>query len=410
MQGRVGGLGSIQKDPPCQLSPSASASIGLATLTAFAIVLVGQTLWGAMAMVNVKLTPAMPWAAAVMPFVLAALVAFLAGRAGRRRRRGPPGDGPAGAGLGQAWAWSLAAGGAAVIAAAALWTVMATIVRVPPNLLPDLKGVPLLTAIPMLLVSIAAAPLSEEIAFRGYAMACIRRRFSPTTALVITSAIFAAAHLTQGLYAPKLIVYFLAGLAFGYVALRTGSLLPAMVAHCCADLTFFTLVWSHDAGRRLISEGGADGWFFANLALLVACSRRWRCSASASWPRRPPSRPPPRRPSRGRRPRHRLTAQSPAQLWRRPDIPAAARYIALDHAAAPAPHPHRIRRRRRAAARPALGRGARRHRRRGRAAPPRDRDPEGRAVPRPDDRQGAAGERRRRAGDRAPAGRASPTR
>jgi membrane protease YdiL (CAAX protease family) len=169
----------------------------------------------------------------------------------------------------KAWAWSLAAGGATVIAAAALWTVMTTIVRVPPNLLPDLKSVPLLTAIPMLLVSIAAAPLSEEIAFRGYAMSLIRRRFSPTTALVITSVIFAAAHLTQGLYAPKLIVYFLAGLAFGFVALRTGSLLPAMVVHCFADLTFFTLVWSHDAGRRLIGEGGADGWFFANLALLA---------------------------------------------------------------------------------------------------------------------------------------------
>ena len=32
----------------------------VATLAAFAIVLVGQTLWGAMAMVNVKLTPAIP--------------------------------------------------------------------------------------------------------------------------------------------------------------------------------------------------------------------------------------------------------------------------------------------------------------------------------------------------------------
>jgi membrane protease YdiL (CAAX protease family) len=244
--------------------------IGLATLTAFAIVLVGQTLWGAMAMINVKLTPTVPWAAAIMPFVLAALVAFLAGRAGPKAgaaaRRAMVPLGPVSA---KAWAWSLAAGGATVIAAAALWTVMATIVRVPPNLLPDLKSVPLLTAIPMLLVSIAAAPLSEEIAFRGYAMSIIRRRFSPTTALVITSAIFAAAHLTQGLYAPKLIVYFLAGLAFGYIALRTGSLLPAMVAHSCADLTFFTLVWSHDAGRRLLSEGGADGWFYANLALLA---------------------------------------------------------------------------------------------------------------------------------------------
>jgi len=240
----------------------------VATLAAFAIVLVGQTLWGAMAMVNVKLTPAIPWSAAMMPFVLAALVAFLAGRIGPKRegRRAMVPLAPVSA---KAWGWSLAAGGAAVIAAAALWTVLATIVRVPPNMLPDLKGVPMTTVIPMLLVGIAAAPLSEEIACRGYAMSLIRRRFSPTTALVITSLIFAAAHLTQGFYAPKLLVYFLAGLTFGYVALRTGSLLPAMVVHCLADLTFFTLVWSHDAGRRLISDGGADGWFFANLALLM---------------------------------------------------------------------------------------------------------------------------------------------
>ena len=242
--------------------------IGLATLAAFAITLIGQTLWGVMAIANVKLTPAIPWSAAVMPFVLAALVAFLAGRIGPNRdaRRALVPLAPVSV---RAWAWSLAAGGTAVIAAAALWTVMATLVHVPPNLLPDLKGVPLTTVIPMLLVGIAAAPLSEEIAFRGYAMSLLRRRFSPTAALAVTAVIFAAAHLTQGLCAPKLIVYFLAGLAFGFVALRTGSLLPAMVVHSFADLTFFTLVWSHDAGRKLLGEGGADGWFYANLALLA---------------------------------------------------------------------------------------------------------------------------------------------
>jgi membrane protein implicated in regulation of membrane protease activity len=45
-----------------------------------------------------------------------------------------------------------------------------------------------------------------------------------------------------------------------------------MVVHAFGDLTFFTLVWSHDAGRRLVGEGGADGWFFANLVLLAIFS------------------------------------------------------------------------------------------------------------------------------------------
>ena len=48
----------------------------------FAILLVGQTLWGLMAMMNVKLTPAIPWSALVMPFVLAVLVAWLNNGAG----------------------------------------------------------------------------------------------------------------------------------------------------------------------------------------------------------------------------------------------------------------------------------------------------------------------------------------
>ena len=266
-----------------------------------------------MAMINVKLTPAVPWAAAIMPFVLAALVAFLAGRAGPQgRRRGPPGVGPAGTGLGQAWAWSLAAGGAAVIAAAALWTVMATIVRVPPNLLPDPKACRSSTAIPMLLVSIAAAPLSEEIAFRGYAhehASAGASRRPPRWS--ITSAIFAAAHLTQGLYAPKLIVYFLAGLAFGYdrPAHRLAAAGDGRRTRC-ADLTFFTLVWSHDAGRRLISEGGADAWFYANLALLAVfdaagAARLSRSSSTATGPVADADAP-----DRRSAPRRRLTAQS----------------------------------------------------------------------------------------------------
>ncbi|HTX49098.1 MAG TPA: CPBP family intramembrane glutamic endopeptidase [Caulobacteraceae bacterium] len=244
--------------------------IGLATLIAFAITLVGQTLWGAMAMVNVQLTPAIPWSAVVMPALLVVLVGVLSGRLGPRTgaeaRRGLVPLSPV---SGLAWFWSMAGGGAGVIAAAALWVVLASLVRVPPNVLPSLAGVPLWTQLAMLLVAIAAAPMTEEIAFRGYAMGLVRRRFGPIASLLIVSAMFAAAHLTQGLSAPKLLVYFLAGVLFGFVAWRTGSLLPAMVVHSLGDLTFFALVWRTDAGRRLVSEGGADAGFWTSVALVM---------------------------------------------------------------------------------------------------------------------------------------------
>jgi len=153
--------------------------------------------------------------------------------------------------------------------------VLGAIVRVPPNALPDARGVPPLTAVALLLVAIVAAPLTEEIAFRGYAMGLLRRQFGPMTALAVSSVMFAAVHLTQGLYATKLIVYLLVGLGLAATVWRTGSLLPAMVVHSFGDFTFFTMVWSHDAGRRLISEGGADGWFWTNVALLVVLTPLW---------------------------------------------------------------------------------------------------------------------------------------
>jgi hypothetical protein len=153
--------------------------------------------------------------------------------------------------------------------------VFGALVRTAPNLLADPRGVPLWTGVPMLLVSIVAAPLTEELAFRGYALGLLRRHFGVITALVLSSLMFAAAHLTQGLYPTKLAVYFLFGLGLAVIVWRTASLLPAMVVHSFGDLVFFTAVWPHDAARRLVSEGGADAGFFAALALVVVGSGIW---------------------------------------------------------------------------------------------------------------------------------------
>jgi membrane protease YdiL (CAAX protease family) len=174
-----------------------------------------------------------------------------------------------------AWLWSLAAGVASVAALAGLWSVFGSLVRTAPNLLPDARGIPLWTALPMLLVGVTAAPLTEELAFRGYAMGLLRRHFGVVATLVISSLMFAAAHLTQGLYPTKLVVYFLFGLGLAVIVWRTGSLLPAMLVHSFGDLVFFTCVWPHDAARRLVTEGGADAGFYAALALTAVCSVLW---------------------------------------------------------------------------------------------------------------------------------------
>lgn len=247
-----------------------------ALFVAFAILLVGQGLWTVLTLANLKLTPAVPWSGAVMPLVLAGLVLFLAGRGwprwGADTRRALAPLAPVSR---EAWLWSLAAGAAGVIALAGLWTVLGALVRVAPNILPDTRGIPLWTAATMLLVSIAAAPLTEEIAFRGYAMALLRRRFGPISAIFISSLMFAAAHLDHGLYPTKLVVYFLVGLALAATVWRTGSLLPAMVVHAFGDLVFFTLVWPHDGARRLVTESGLDTQFLTAVALTLVCGGLW---------------------------------------------------------------------------------------------------------------------------------------
>ena len=255
---------------------SQAGAIIPALFAAFAIIAIGQDVWSALVVANLQLTPAAPWAALVMPLILVGLVLFCAGRGWPRRgasaRRALVPLAPVSR---AAWAWSVTAGVVGVIALAGLWTVFGSLVRVAPNALPDTRGIPLWTVAPMLLVSIAAAPLTEEIAFRGYAMGLLRRHFGPISAMIISSLMFAAAHLNHGLYPTKLLVYFLVGLGLAATVWRTGSLLPAMVVHSFGDLVFFTTVWPHDAMRRPVTEGGADAGFFAALALTVVFSGLW---------------------------------------------------------------------------------------------------------------------------------------
>ena len=121
----------------------------------------------------------------------------------------------------------------------------------------------------MLVMGSIAAPLSEEAAFRGYAQVMLERRFRGPAAVGISSVMFAFAHVTQGFLVPKLFVYFLAGLTFGVTAYLTKSIVPGIVVHVMADLTFFTMVWPYDTTRRLVTEGGADAWFWIHVAQAV---------------------------------------------------------------------------------------------------------------------------------------------
>jgi membrane protease YdiL (CAAX protease family) len=247
-------------------------TVAIAVLSASAIVVVGQGAWGALVFANIATSPSVPWAPVVMVGVLALLLGVLGGWIGPRRgadaRRELLALKPAPL---RAWVWSLIAGGLAIGACAGLWIVFGELVPVPPNLLTDASHLPRATALAFLAVAILAAPLSEEAAMRGYAMGMIRKVMPDGWTLIVVSMMFALIHLTQGPYLTKQAVYFLAGLALGFTRLRTGSLIPAMVVHSAADLTFFTLVWPNDAHRPHVTLASADAAFWLQVALVLGC-------------------------------------------------------------------------------------------------------------------------------------------
>jgi membrane protease YdiL (CAAX protease family) len=257
-------------------------SVLWAGLLAFIILGLGQFLWGTLLFINLKATPNVPWAVAVMGVLLWVMWQYLGGRwwprntseVRRRNLRASPVSAPT-------FFWSLAAGVFSIIALAGLWIVLFQISRTPANSLPDASKYPLTTLVPVLLMSCLAAPFSEEAGFRGYAQSILERNFRVPTAIMISSALFAAAHLTYGFYWTKLTVYFLVGILFAVVAHLANSILPAIAVHSLADLTFFTLIWPHDAARRLVTETGVDGWFAIHVAqillgaaLAIWCFRR----------------------------------------------------------------------------------------------------------------------------------------
>jgi membrane protease YdiL (CAAX protease family) len=72
-----------------------------------------------------------------------------------------------------------------------------------------------------------AAPLCEEVAFRGHLAAAFHSRHRPATAIGASAVLFALLHLDP-LRAPALLVL---GVVYGWLAWRTGSLWTSILAH-----------------------------------------------------------------------------------------------------------------------------------------------------------------------------------
>ncbi|MEM2869398.1 MAG: CPBP family intramembrane glutamic endopeptidase [Thermoplasmata archaeon] len=90
----------------------------------------------------------------------------------------------------------------------------------------------------LLLIAVAAvAPPAEEFFFRGYALPAIQKRAGPAQGLLLSSLMFAAAHLSL----PSLLPLFVAGLWLGLLFRRYG-IVPSIIAHAVNNVAAVALL------------------------------------------------------------------------------------------------------------------------------------------------------------------------
>lgn len=100
----------------------------------------------------------------------------------------------------------------------------------PPALLTTVSEQPQAwTLVLAMLQAAVLAPLVEEFAYRGVLLVSLMKRLGPAAAIALSGGIFAVAHL--GTQPQAVLPLFLLGLALGYVAYRTRSLLGPIVGH-----------------------------------------------------------------------------------------------------------------------------------------------------------------------------------
>jgi membrane protease YdiL (CAAX protease family) len=125
----------------------------------------------------------------------------------------------------------------------------------------------------VVIVSAMAAGICEETGFRGYMQVPLEKRYGAVRAILVTSIVFTLLHLNKA-WAPAILPQiFLAGMLWGILAYRSGSLIPGIIAHVLADVINFAYWWSDVGGdfkRETIFRSGLDGHFIGCSVLLVA--------------------------------------------------------------------------------------------------------------------------------------------
>ena len=106
---------------------------------------------------------------------------------------------------------------------------------------------------------VVCAPILEEILFRGLIFESCRERFGSGVAVLVSASLFGLVHGVP----VQIINAFVVGLIFGYIYLRTGSLLSVILLHVVNNgIAYISLAFFGDAADTTLRDLIGPDWLY----------------------------------------------------------------------------------------------------------------------------------------------------
>ncbi len=118
------------------------------------------------------------------------------------------------------------------------------------------------------ILMVIAAPVLEELIFRGIILEGLLKKYSPLVSIISSSLLFGIAHFNPW----QFVTGFIIGIFSGWVYYKTRSLLPSIIIHAAANLSGFASRLMFDFNsfmdKSLVETYG--GWTNLILAILIS--------------------------------------------------------------------------------------------------------------------------------------------
>jgi membrane protease YdiL (CAAX protease family) len=243
-----------------------------AILLGLLILIVGQLPTG-LILINLQLTPTIPWFLPVVMIWLWLLWKYLSGwgrpnsKAKFRKENLRARQISA-----KVWFWSVLSGGIGLASVLGFIFVISHHAKLPDEAYKapfDFSSFPWWTVVSFFVSVAITAGVVEEAAFRGYMLSQIQTKYGWLLSIFISAIMFYVVHLSQAYATIAFLPFFLAySFLQGYLVYLTRSILPSVILHAVGDLTILPIQYGvlRNIGEMPFVH---NGWMSLLLALIA---------------------------------------------------------------------------------------------------------------------------------------------